>query len=81
MKSDSSVQGVDLRGPHELILILEGEFCIETTGKQVRRRLVDGFMDGSLEGEAAEGAVTLLARFLEQEDFAAIRAAATTVRA
>ena len=67
------IKGAVLLGPNELILELDGDLCIETTGRKVHRRLMNGLLDGTLSGEAVEGAVNILARFLATQDFAAIR--------
>lgn len=66
------IRSARLIGPDELVLEL-GEFCIQTTGQQVHRRLMEGLLEGRLEGPRAEGGISLLSRFLAQEDFAAIR--------
>ncbi len=68
----TEIKGARLIGPDELVLEL-GEFCIQTTGQQVHRRLMEGLLDGRLEGPLVEGGVELLARFLAHEDFARIR--------
>ena len=72
--SQTAIKGARLIDPDELVLELE-EFCIQTTGQQVHRRLMEGLLEGRLEGPEVEGAVEMLARFLAQEDFAAIRGA------
>lgn len=72
MTIEPLVKGARLIGPDELVLELE-TFCIQTTAQQVHRRLMEGLLEGRLEGPEVEGAVELLARFLAQEDFAAIR--------
>ena len=59
--------------PYELCLELRGEFCIETTGQLLYRRLSGGYLNGDYEGEEIEGAIALLAEFLEKEDFRQIR--------
>ncbi len=67
------IKGAILLGPNELILKLDGDLCIETTGRKVHRRLMNGLLDGTVSGEAVEGAVDMMARFLAEQDFATIR--------
>ena len=69
----TQIKGAMILGANELILELDGDLCIETMGRRVHRRLMNGLLDGTLSGEAVEGAVDMMARFLAEQDFAAIR--------
>ena len=58
----------------DLILELDG-FCIETTAKRERRRLMEHLLEEPEQDPEQEARLELLHEFLRQEDFASLRAA------
>lgn len=68
------MKGLEIVSPVELLMELDGEHCIETTGQRVHRVLMGEYLEGAVEGAEAEGALDTLARFLAQTDFRALRA-------
>lgn len=68
------MRGLDIISADELVVELDGEYCIETVGQRAHRILMGEYLEGAVEGPEAEGALDTLARFLAQTDFRALRA-------
>jgi hypothetical protein len=56
------------------VVLKVGRFCVETTARRARERLVAALLSGEASGPAVEHAVDLLEAFLRQSDFRALRA-------
>ncbi|MBN1946909.1 MAG: hypothetical protein JW797_14645 [Bradymonadales bacterium] len=64
---------LEIQPDGSLVLTLD-EACIQTAAKKAHREIALALLDGVEQDEAMEGALDLLERFIDNTDFATLRA-------